>query len=212
MQFVQRVTLEDLRLVREIRRPEVFHQFLRYAFARTGQEYNLEELAGKIKTTRATLTDALPLLLQTELILKVDRFVNKPVRLRTTHARLYASDTTLYEAVTKLPADLTGEDRGRIMETLVFNVLRRLVGITDITYFRTPDGKREVDFILRIGKTHVPIEVKSGVVRDEDFAHARYFLSEYGTEKSFGMLLHSGTFSEHGKIVLIPIGVFLMLC
>ena len=32
------VTLEDLRLVKEIRRPEIFHQFLRYAFARTGQE------------------------------------------------------------------------------------------------------------------------------------------------------------------------------
>ena len=55
-QFVERGTLEDLRLVKEIRRPEIFHQFLRYAFARTGQEYNLEELASLIHTTRVTLT------------------------------------------------------------------------------------------------------------------------------------------------------------
>ena len=53
-QFVERVTLEDLRLVKEIRRPEIFHQFLRYAFARTGQEYNLEELASLINTTPVT--------------------------------------------------------------------------------------------------------------------------------------------------------------
>src|SRR3989344_3709191 len=96
-QFVERVTLEHLRLVKEIPRPEIFHQFLRYAFARTGQEYNLEELASLIHTTRVTLTEALPLLLQTELIRKVERFTGKPVRLRSTHAKLYAADLVLMQ-------------------------------------------------------------------------------------------------------------------
>ena len=123
-QFVERVTLEDLRLVKEIRRPEIFHQFLRYAFARTGQEYNLEELGALIHTTRVTLTEALPLLLQTELIRKVERFTGKPVRLRSTHAKLYAADPMLMQAITKVTTSLAGQDRGRIAETLVHNVIR----------------------------------------------------------------------------------------
>src|SRR3990167_8470244 len=154
-QFVERVTLEDLRLVKEIRRPEIFHQFLRYAFARTGYEYNLEELASLIHTTRVTLTEALPLLLQTELIRKVERFTGKPVRLRSTHAKLYAADTILMEAITKSPADLSGTDKGRIAETLVFNVLRLFPGISDVSYFREPRGESEIDFVVRIGSRMV---------------------------------------------------------
>lgn len=212
LQFVQRVTLEDLRLVREIRRPEIFHQFLRYVFARTGEEYNLEELAGKIKTTRTTLSEALPLLLQTELIRKVERFANKPVRLRSTHAKLYAADTVLYEAITKMPADLKGENKGRLAETLAFNVLRRFAGIADICYFRTPDGKREVDFILRIGKTLIPVEIKSGAAFGKDNSHISYFLEEYGSDKSFGIMVCDGDADSGENILNIPLGVFLLLC
>lgn len=211
LQYVQRVTLDDLRLVKEIRRPEIFHQFLRYAFARTGEEYNLEELSGKIKTTRATLTGALPLLLQTELIRKVERFANKPVRLRSTHAKLYAADTMLYEAITKQPADLIGEDKGRIAETLVFNVLHRLAGVTDITYFRTPDGKREVDFIVRIGKFFIPVEVKSHLPKGKYLEAMKYFLAQFGASENFGAVVTSGSYAEKDKIIEIPLGIFLLL-
>jgi uncharacterized protein len=211
LQYVQRVTLDDLRLVKEIRRPEIFHQFLRYAFARTGEEYNLQVLSGELKTSRATLSDALPLLLQTELIRKVERFANKPVRLRTTHAKLYAADTVLYEAVTKRSASLLGDDKGRIAETLVYNVLHRFAGVTDIMYFRTPDGKREIDFILRIGKDLIPIEVKSGQPKEKDFAAMSYFLDQYGTQKRFGIMVTSGQYHVSERIVEIPIGLFLLL-
>ena len=131
-QFVERVTLEDLRLVKEIRRPEIFHKFLRYAFARTGEEYSLEKVAALIQTSRVTLTEALPLLLQTELIRKVERFTGKPVRLRSTHAKLYAADPMLMQAITKIPTSLNGTERGRIAETLVHNVIRLFPGISDV--------------------------------------------------------------------------------
>ena len=213
LQFVQRVTLEDLRLIKEIRRPEIFHQFLRYAFARTGEEYNLEELAGKIKTTRVTLSGALPLLLQTELIRKVERFTGKPVRLRSTHAKLYATDTILYEAITKSPADLSGTDKGRIAETLVFNVLRRFAGISDISYFRTTDGLKEVDFIVRVGRSLVPIEVKYRVaIKSQDGQNIKYFLGEYASENNFGILITEKELNLEENVFKIPLGIFLLFC
>jgi predicted AAA+ superfamily ATPase len=212
LQYVQRVTLEDLRLIKEIRRPEIFHQFLRYAFARTGEEYNLEELAGKIKTTRVTLSGALPLLFQTELIRKVERYTNKPVRLRSTHAKLYAADTMLYEAITKVPADLNGPDKGRIAETLIFNVIRRCAGITDISYFRTPDGAREIDFIVRVGRSLVPVEVKQRTGIDEkDIESVNYFINEHMAESSFGILITESNLNLSGNVLQLPLGVFLLL-
>lgn len=211
-QYVQRVTLEDLRLIKEIRRPEIFHQFLRYAFARTGEEYNLEELAGKIKTTRMTLSGALPLLFQTELIRKVERFTGKPVRLRSTHAKLYAADTMLYQAITKLPADLTGPDKGRLAETLVFNVLCRFAGITDITYFRSQDGQKEIDFIVRVGRALVPLEVKNRAsMETKNFGSLNYFINNHPKESSFGILITEKDLDISGENLIIPLGVFLLM-
>ncbi|MDI6731999.1 MAG: ATP-binding protein, partial [Candidatus Margulisbacteria bacterium] len=212
LQYVQRVTLEDLRLIKEIRRPEIFHQFLRYAFSRTGEEYNLEELAGKIKTTRVTLSGALPLLFQTELISKVERFTGKPVRLRTTHAKLYAADTMLYEAITKLPADLNGPEKGRLAETLVFNILRRFAGITDISYFRSRDGSREIDFIVRIGRTLIPIEVKLRAdINQKDIESIKSFIQEHSYESYFGILITENNLDLSSEVIQVPLGIFLLL-
>jgi len=185
---------------------------LRYAFARTGEEYNLEELAGKIKTTRVTLSGALPLLFQTELIRKVERYTGKPVRLRSTHAKLYAADTMLYEAITKMPADLNGPEKGRIAETLVFNVLRRFAGITDISYFRSPDGAREIDFIVRIGQSLIPVEVKQrSEISVKNLDPAIYFMNEHPRESSFGILITEKDIELTGKVMQIPLGLFLLL-
>jgi predicted AAA+ superfamily ATPase len=213
LQFVQRVTLGDLRLIKEIRRPEIFHQFLRYAFARTGEEYNLEDLAIKIKTTRVTLSGALPLLFQTELIRKVERFSGKPVRLRSTHAKLYAADTMLYESIVKLPADLNGPEKGRIAETLVFNVLRRFAGISDISYFREASGSEEIDFIVRVGRSLVPIEVKHRTqIKESDTQVIKNFLQQHTANQGFGILITQNDLDLEKNVLKIPLGIFLLLC
>lgn len=210
-QFVERVTLEDLRLVKEIRRPEIFHQFLRYAFARTGQEYNLEELAALIHTTRVTLTDALPLLLQTELIRKVERFTGKPVRLRSTHAKLYAADTMLMQAITKIPAELTGEERGRIAETLAHNTIRRFPGISDVSYYRQPRGQEEIDFIIRVGSKLIPIEIcYQNQIDNKHKNTIKDFVTIHGKHNSFGILVTKSHFDLSAPIIQIPLGFFLL--
>lgn len=211
-QFVERVTLEDLRLVKEIRRPEIFHQFLRYAFARTGEEYNLEELASLIHTTRVTLTEALPLLLQTELIRKVERFTGKPVRLRSTHAKLYAADPMLMQAITKVSTSLEKEERGRIAETLAHNTIRLFPGISDVSYYREPRGKEEIDFVVRVGSRMVPIEVfYQPQVDNHRRVTIQSFLSEHGKRDSFGILVTKEARSSEAPIFEIPLPFFLLM-
>ncbi len=210
-QFVERVTLEDLRLVKEIRRPEIFHQFLRYAFARTGQEYNLEELASLIHTTRVTLTEALPLLLQTELIRKVDRFTGKPVRLRSTHAKLYAADPLLMQAITRISTSLEGEERGRIAETLVHNVIRLFPGVSDLSYYREPRGSAEIDFIVRVGSKMIPIEVcYQSSMREHRLTTMKKFLEEHGKRGSFGVLVTKKDVNFEPPIFKVPLPFFLV--
>ena len=210
-QFVERVTLEDLRLVKEIRRPEIFHQFLRYAFARTGQEYNLEELASLIHTTRVTLSEALPLLLQTELIRKVERFTGKPVRLRSTHAKLYAADLVLMQGITKIVTSLEGEERGRIAETLAHNVIRLFPGVSDVSYYREPSGKQEIDFVARVGSRMVPIEIAyQNKVDDKHKVAVRSFLEAQGRQSSFGILVTKGDWKADQPIIEMPLPFFLL--
>lgn len=210
-QFVERVTLEDLRLVKEIRRPEIFHRFLRYAFARTGDEYNWETVAKKIRTTRVTLTEALPLLLQTELIRKVERFTGKPVRLRSTHAKLYAADPVLMQGITKIATSLEGEERGRIAETLVHNVIRLFPGVSDISYYREGSGKQEVDFIVRVGSNLMPIEVAYKNQIDEHHRNSmRIFLQTHGKQNDFGVLVTKENWGQSMPLLEMPLPIFLL--
>lgn len=210
-QFVERVTLEDLRLVKEIRRPEIFHQFLRYAFARTGEEYSLENLASLIHTTRVTLTDALPLLLQTELIRKVERFTGKPVRLRSTHAKLYAADPILMQGITKVSTSLSGEERGRIAETLAHNVIRLFPGVSEVSYYREPSGKQEVDFVVRVGSRMVPIEVSYQAQIDNRHRDSmRAFLGAHGKQGGFGIFVTKDNWKIEQPIIEMPLPFFLL--
>lgn len=210
-QFVERVTLEDLRLVKEIRRPEIFHQFLRYAFARTGQEYNLEELASLIHTTRVTLSEALPLLLQTELIRKVERFTGKPVRLRSTHAKLYAADLVLMQGITKIVTSLEGEERGRIAETLAHNVIKLFPGVSDISYYREPSGQQEIDFVARVGSRVVPIEIAYKNQIDKRHRDSvRSFLETQGKQNGFGILVTKEDWKIEQPIIEMPLAMFLL--
>ncbi len=210
-QFVRLVTLEDLRLVREIRKPEVFHRFLRYAFARTSEEYNLEELHKRLKASRTTLADALPLLLQTELLRKVERYTGKPTRLRSTHAKLYAADPMLTQAITRRSTSLEGEDRGRIAETLVHNTIALYKGISDITYYRGKGGASEVDFIVHAGTSTVPIEVcyRNTV----DAGHQKTvaaFVAEHGKRDAFGVLVTKEAAGLKDGVYQIPLPFFLL--
>lgn len=210
-QFVERVTLEDLRLVKEIRRPDIFHQFLRYAFARTGHEYNLEELASLIHTTRVTLSEALPLLLQTELIRKVERFTGKPVRLRSTHAKLYVADLVLMQGITKIVTSLEGEERGRIAETLAHNVIKLFPGVSDISYYREPSDQQEIDFVARVGSRVVPIEIAYKNQIDKRHRDSiRSFLETQGKQSSFGILVTKEDWKIEQPILEMPLAMFLL--
>jgi len=196
---------------KEIRRPEIFHQFLRYAFARTSQEYNLEELASLIHTTRVTLTEALPLLLQTELIRKVERFTGKPVRLRSTRAKLYAADLVLMQGITKIITSLDGEERGRVAETLAHNVIRLFPGIADVSYYREPNGKQEVDFVVRVGSRMVPIEIAyQNQIGSQHCGPIRAFLEAHGKQNGFGLLITKEGWKIEQPIIEMPLPFFLL--
>ena len=214
-QYVQRVTLDDLYLVKEIRRPEIIHQFLRYAFARTGQEYNLEELAAIIHTTRMTLSSVFPLLLQTELIRRVDRYSGKPVRLRSTHAKLYAVDPVLAQAVNKVSTSLSGPERGRIAETLALNVIRRFPGVSDICYYLESKGKKgtgEIDFIVRAAGREIPIEAKYQFSVDADtHTFIRAFMRDRERRAPFGVIVTRDRTLLNPPVLEIPLPFFLLL-
>lgn len=125
--------------------------------------------------------------MQTELIRKVERFTGKPVRLRSTHAKLYAADLVLMQGITKIVTSLEGEERGRIAETLAHNVIKLFPGVSDISYYREPSGQQEIDFVARVGSRVVPIEIAYKNQIDKRHRDSiRSFLEIEGKQNGFG--------------------------
>jgi hypothetical protein len=110
------------------------------------------------------------------------------------------ADTGLAAAITGHDAASLAADRGAfrpLLETLVHNELRRLVGAGDgaVTFhhFRDKDGV-EVDLVLERGARQVAgVEVKAGAtVTAADFHGLRKLSDAAGTRFTCGVVLYDG--------------------
>jgi hypothetical protein len=95
----------------------------------------------------------------------LQKFASHQVRERSSSPKLQVLNTALISAQSRLSFDEARKDRefwGRLVESAVGAHLLNSVAGTGIELFYWRERGREVDFILRSGKTVVAIEVKSG--------------------------------------------------
>jgi predicted AAA+ superfamily ATPase len=98
------------------------------------------------------------------LVTGLDKFSGSTIRQRGSSPKLQVLNTALASAESGLTFDEAREDRdlwGRLTESAVGAHLANAAatGICEVSYWR--DRNREVDFVVRSGKTLVAIEVKS---------------------------------------------------
>jgi predicted AAA+ superfamily ATPase len=115
--------------------------------------------------------------------------VNRTKRLIKT-PRLYWADTGLALHLSG------GEPGGAHLENLVLGDLLAWRDSrprhAEVLYWRTTNGE-EVDFVLEVGRTLVPIDVKmTPKPRVDDARHLKLFRQEYRTRARAGLLLHTG--------------------
>ncbi|OFW08012.1 MAG: ATPase [Acidobacteria bacterium RIFCSPLOWO2_02_FULL_67_36] len=193
--YVRTYLERDLQEISSVTALPDLRRLMRAACLRLGQLTNQTELGRDVALPQPTVHRYLNLLETSYQLVRVPAYaVNRTKRLIKT--------PKLYWADTGLALHLAGVDEpeGAHLENLVLGDLlvwrESQSKPPEILYWRTATGE-EVDFVLEIGRTLVPIEVKATRhPRVEDARHLRSFRDEYKARTRTGLLLHAGDRTE----------------
>jgi len=173
--YVRTYVERDVQEVLRVSDLETFGRFLGLCAGRSGQLVNLSALAGDCGITHPTAKSWLSVL-ETSFIIKLLRPHHRNYNKRLVKSpKLYFLDTGLlcYLLRIRSPIELRNHPlRGAVFETFVhaeliknfFNRGRQ----SDLFFWRDSTGA-EVDFLVDLGESLIPVEAKSGTTLAADF-------------------------------------------
>lgn len=192
--YAQTYLERDLQQISSISNLPDFRRLMRAVCLRLGQLMNQTELGRDVALPQPTVHRWLNLLEVSYQLVRVPAYsVNRTKRLIKA-PKLYWSDTGLALHLSD------GEPGGPHLENLVLTDLLAWRDTTlrrpEVCYWRTVVGE-EVDFVVDLGGTLLPIEVKAtDRPRTGDIKHLLAFRREYGKRSRAALLLHTGTAVE----------------
>ena len=207
-QQVRKVLYEDLMALTQYRKPENVLRFFVYLLSNPGVEINVARIARDAEVERRVVEENFPRLEMTDLIIRVQRFSNQPLRVRRGNVKTYPVDVALRNAVLKT-WDWQGMPGGYLAENLVVRELTSWAEKIEVSYYRDKD--REVDFVLTFGGTrHLPFEVKAGQDPAPP-AGLRWFMDKYAIP--LGVVITQGRDARfEDRLLYIPLTFFLLAC
>jgi len=228
---IKRVIQHDLRVGERGRKrdPNLLEELFRLACRYAGQTPTVEFLVKEVRQSlganvgaqRVTsylqfLADALLLRAIPPLEIRLKRRRGRPKICLIDHglrASWLQEQIPLAPAQLRLHSNLTSI-AGHIAESVVGSVLGSIHGL-DIAHQPDRPGEPEVDFVLTIGATRIPIEVKyRGEIRSGEHTQGlRSFLGRTVNNAPFGILLTRDFEAElqDPDIVALPLSSFMLL-
>lgn len=208
-QQVRKVLYEDLMSLAKYKKPENVLRFFVYLLAHPGMEINTAKVASEIEVERRVVEENFPRLILTDLIIRIQKFTHKPLRVKHGNIKCYPIDLALRNAVLKTWQDYTSDPMmmGLYAENLVARQLLTWTEAIDISFYR--EKNTEVDFIVtHRGDRYLPIEVKHRQ-RKEITTGLKHFMKKY--RLPFGLMVtrERQLLLEDG-ILCIPLRYFLL--
>ncbi len=162
----------DVLLLTRVDKPALLRRLFELACGYSGQELSYQKMLGQLQDAGNTTTLAhyLELLAAAGMVTGLQKFAGDRVRRRGSSPKLQVFNTALLTAqsgLTPREARTDPEFRGRLVESAVGAHLANAAaaGVCELFYWR--DRNREVDFVVRSGRSVIAIEVKSGRRRDK---------------------------------------------
>lgn len=164
--YVQLYVREEIRAEAVVRNLPGFLRFLPVAALFHGQVINVSGLARDAATSRTTVDGYLGILQDTLLATVVPAFEARLRVRERRHPKLYWVDSGLVRAAKRQLGPVAAEERGPLLEGVVLTVLRahneQAEIFDDVCYWAPAQARQtEVDFLLRRGRDHLAIEIKS---------------------------------------------------
>ena len=164
--LIETTVSRDILLMTRIDKPALLRRLFHLACDYSGQILSYQKMVGQLQDVGNTTTLAhyLDLLAGAGMVVGIPKFSGRRVRQRASSPKLQVLNTALMTAQSPLSFEETRRNRdywGRLVESAVGAHLHNSsagAGV-EISYWR--DRGKEVDFILRSGKSVVALEVKS---------------------------------------------------
>ncbi|MBI5409552.1 MAG: ATP-binding protein [Nitrospirae bacterium] len=175
-QLIDTYVKKDIRDLASIKDIDKFNKLLETLASRSGNLLNVAELSNTTRLAKQTIERYL-FIMENTYIIKLLRPFSKNIRSELFKLpKIYFYDTGLMQMLWL--KGLQKELIGNVFETGIFVELVKKYGKDSVFYWRTMD-KREIDFILKIRNTILPVEVK---LNFEQFnpSSINYFRGKYG--------------------------------
>ena len=165
--LVETTISRDVLLLTRVDKPALLRRLFELGCRYSGQVLSYTKMLGQLQDAGNTTTLAhyLELLAGAGMLTGLPKYSGAVVRSRGSSPKLQVLNTALLSAQAEhTPAEARADTEfwGRLTESAVGAHLANAAasGVCELFYWR--DGNREVDFVIRAGRTVVAIEVKSG--------------------------------------------------
>ncbi len=169
--LIETTISRDVLLMTRVDKPALLRRLFELGCRYSGQVLSYTKMLGQLHDAGnvTTLAHYLDLLSSAGVLTGVPKYAGAALRQRGSSPKLQVLNTALITAQSGLtPAEVRSDPelRGRLVESAVGAHLANAAaaGVCDLFYWR--ERNREVDFVLRAGRTVVAIEVKSGRAPD----------------------------------------------
>ncbi|MBU2227467.1 MAG: ATP-binding protein [Proteobacteria bacterium] len=165
--LIETTLSRDILLLTRVDKPALLRRLFQLGCSFSGQILSYQKMIGQLQDAGNTTTLAHYLELHTGagMLTGLQKFAAHQVRERASSPKLQVLNTALISAQSHLTFDEARKDRefwGRLAESASGAHLINSAAGTGVELFYWRERGREVDFVLRSGKTVVAIEVKSG--------------------------------------------------
>ena len=180
-QIINTYVKKDIRDLAKIRDVNRFNNFLRILSDSSGKQLNVLELSNTVGLARQTIEDYLFILEKTYVIKLVRPFFSNIRSEITKMPKIFFEDTGMLNVLRY--GGFIDKIDGALFENGSYSILRKNFSDEGIKYWRSKQ-KREVDFILDLGRKVIPIETKL-TYPEKAGNNLLHFLEKYKQEKGF---------------------------
>lgn len=178
-QIIDTYVKKDIRDLADIKDIDKFNKLLETLTSQSGQQLNIAELSNTTKIAKQTIEKYL-FIMENTYVIKLVKPFSKNIRSELFKLpKIYFYDTGLMQMLWL--KGLQKEIIGNVFKIGIFAEMVKKYTSDAIFYWRTKD-KKEIDFILKIKKTILPIEVKLNFEQFNPVA-MQYFNKHYAINK-----------------------------
>lgn len=169
--LIETTISRDVLLMTRVDKPALLRRLFELGCRYSGQVLSYTKMLGQLQDAGNTTTLAhyLDLLSGAGMVAGLQKYAGKALRQRGSSPKLQVMNTALMTALSGLSPDEARTDRefrGRLVESAVGAHLANAAATGSCELFYWREQSREVDFVVRAGRTVVAIEVKSGRAPD----------------------------------------------